>query len=187
MSTKIKTGKVRFGYVNVFEPRATGDEKEPKYSTMIIIDKDDKETLNAIKSAVEAAKLVGKEKVPGWKGRIPSELRLPVRNGDDKPDNEELQGKYFLNAKASINNKPQVVKKEGGRLVLVTDPAEFQSGDYGKASLSLYPYSVNGNNGIGVGLNNIFFMEKGESLVGATSALTDFADEADETEEEDWM
>lgn len=187
--SKLKTGKVRFGYVNVFEARINGDEKEPKYSTMIIIDKEDKVTLAAFKKAIAAAKEIGKEKCAGWKGRIPEPLRLPIRDGDtEKPDSPELKGKYFVNAKANLKNKPQVVRALAGEIVLVEDPAVFQSGDYGKASLNLFAYSANGNNGIGVGLNGVFFMEKGESLSGASSAQADFADEAGaDGGDDDWM
>lgn len=187
MSTKLKTGKVRFGYVNVFEARVNGDEKDPKYSVMVIVDKTDKETLSAFKAAFDAAKEVGKEKCKDWKGKIPPNVRQPLRDGDtEKPDSPELAGKYFFNAKANLKNKPQVVKKGQGGLVAVTDPAEFQSGDYGKASISLFAYNKNGNSGIGVGLNSIFFMEEGERLTGASSAQADFADEV-EGETDDWL
>lgn len=188
MSTKVKTGKVRFGYVNVFEAKKNGDEQEPKYSVMIIIDKEDKETLGALKRAFEAAKELGKEKCDAWKGKIPTGIQLRVRDGDtERPDDPACAGKYFINAKANLKSKPQVVKKgEGGTLVAVTDPMEFQSGDYGKASLSLFPYGRNGNNGVGFGLNGIFFMEEGERLSGASSAFADFSDEA-EGGDDDWL
>lgn len=186
-NTKVKTGKVRFGYVNVFEARKGLDEKEAKYSVMVIIDKDDKETLAAFKSAFEAAKIVGKEKCEKWFGKIPSAIRQPLRDGDaEKPDSPELAGKYFVNAKANLTSKPQVVRKGvNGGLEAITDPAEFKSGDYGKASLNLFAYGVNGNNGIGVGLNGIFFLESGEALAGSSSAFSDFADEAEDGD--DWL
>lgn len=185
--TKVKTGKVRFGYVNVFEARINGDEKEPKYSTMIIIDKTDTDTLRAIKAAVDAAKEVGKEKCSGWNGKIPAVVRQPLRDGDaEKPDSPELAGKYFLNAKANLKSKPQVVRKNGKALEMITDPADFKSGDFGKASINMFAYANKGNFGIGVGLNGIFFMEAGDSLAGSSSAMSDFADEAEETEE-NWM
>lgn len=186
MSTKVKTEKVRFGHVHVFEPRKNSDEVEPKYSAQIIIDKDDKKTLNRIKEAIEAAKELGKDKC--WRGKIPSGLKLPLRSGDtDKPESPELEGKYFLNARANLKYKPQVVKIEGGRIEYLTDPQDFQSGDYGKAVISFFPYSFSGSNGIGVGLNNILFTEKGESLIGATSAVQDFSDEIGEDDDTDWL
>lgn len=186
MSTKVKTGKVRFGYVNAFTPRAQGDEKDEKYSVMIIIDKKDKVTLSALKDAVEAAKEVGKEK--SWGGKIPAKLTLPLRDGDEeKPDSPELAGKYFLNAKSK--NKPGVVKIVNGSVTPIEDPAEFYSGCFGKAVFNLYPYSFNGNRGVGVGLNNLLFLEHGEPLAGGASAQEDFADEEGVEDEsaESWM
>lgn len=178
MSTQFKTGKVRFGYVTVFEAKKNGDEGEPKYSTMVIIDKNDTDTLKAFESAFKAAKELGKEKCAAWKGKIPAVVRNPLRDGDaEKPDSPELAGKYFLNAKANLKSKPQVVKIEDGALVPITDPIDFKSGDYGKASLNLFAYGTNGNNGIGVGLNAILFLEEGESLTGQVSAAAAFADE----------
>ena len=187
MSTKVITGKVRLGYVNAFVPRAMSDETEPKYSVMLIIDKDDAETLGKIKKAVESAKELGKEKVKEWKGRVPANLRLPIRDGAEKPDNPELEGKYFMNVKSAI--KPQVVKIVGGKLVEITDPAELYSGCYAKVSIGLYGYGRTGNNGIAAGLNNILFVEEGEPLGGSgASAMSDFADEAENQEStEDWM
>lgn len=186
MSTNFKTGKVRFGYVNVFTPRVDGDDKEGKYQLMIIIDKKDKETLTALKTAIEAAKEKGKSE--RWNGKIPAKLSIPLRDGDEeRPDSPELAGKFFVNAKSK--NKPQVVKFVAGKLQPITDPAEFYSGCYGKATLGAYAFSFNGNNGIGLGLNNLLFLSDGESLAGGTSAFSDFEDEEDTSEEEDdnWM
>lgn len=173
--------------MNAFVPKAMSDEAEPKYSVMLIIDKDDTETLNKIKEAVEAAKEVGKEKVKEWKGKVPASLRLPIRDGAEKPDNPELEGKYFMNVKSK--NKPQVVKIVGGKLEPITDPAELFSGCYGKVSIDLYGYGRTGNNGISAGLNNILFLEEGEPLGGGgSSAMSDFADEAENQEStDDWM
>ena len=42
--TKVITGKVRFSYANVFEPRKNDDGTE-KYSVSLLIDKDDTKTI----------------------------------------------------------------------------------------------------------------------------------------------
>ena len=49
---KIVTGKVRFSYVNAWEPQSINGS-EPKYSVSLIISKDDKETLEKINKAIE--------------------------------------------------------------------------------------------------------------------------------------
>jgi hypothetical protein len=51
MSTKVITGKVRFSYVNVWEPKSVNGS-DPKYSVSLIIPKSDTETLEKIKSAL---------------------------------------------------------------------------------------------------------------------------------------
>ena len=53
--TKVITGKVRFSYANVFEPRKNDDGTE-KYSVSLLIDNDDTKTINSIKKAIESAK-----------------------------------------------------------------------------------------------------------------------------------
>jgi len=43
--TKVVTGKVRFSYVNVFEPRAMQEGGDKKYSVLLLIPKTDKVTI----------------------------------------------------------------------------------------------------------------------------------------------
>lgn len=62
--TKVITGKVRFSYANVFEPRKNDDGTE-KYSVSLLIDKDDTKTINSIKKAIESAKKAGVSKFGG--------------------------------------------------------------------------------------------------------------------------
>lgn len=61
-STKVITGKVRFSYANVWEPKSIngGDEK---YSVSLIIPKSDKKTIADIKAAIELAKKRGRSQV----------------------------------------------------------------------------------------------------------------------------
>ena len=56
---------------------------------------------------------------------------------------------------------------------------ELYSGCYGAVTVNLFPYSSNGNVGVGVGLNNIIKTEDGEKLSGGRSADADFGDMAD--------
>ena len=44
---KVITGKVRFSYANVFEPKSVNGST-PKYSVSLIIPKSDKKTLSTI-------------------------------------------------------------------------------------------------------------------------------------------
>ena len=55
MTTKVITGKdTRFSYLNANEPKAINGGK-PKYSVSLIISKDDVQTIDKIKAAIEQA------------------------------------------------------------------------------------------------------------------------------------
>ncbi|MCM1297331.1 MAG: DUF2815 family protein, partial [Muribaculaceae bacterium] len=56
MSTQITTGKVRFSYCNLFQPRAVQEGAQPKYSVTLLIPKSDKATIQKIKAAMDEAK-----------------------------------------------------------------------------------------------------------------------------------
>src|SRR5579875_3661154 len=100
-STRVITGKVRLSYTHIFTPQQD-DQGNDKYSTAILIPKSDKETLRRIKSAVDAAIELGKSK---WNGKIPPNLKKPLRDGDEeRPEDEAYAGHYFLNA--TSKNKP---------------------------------------------------------------------------------
>lgn len=171
---KVVTGKVRFSYAHVFEPRANEFGGDPKYSVSIIIPKSDKVTLDKIEKAIKEATEQGKEK---WGGKVPPKLTLPLRDGDiDRPEDDAYANSFFLNAKA--NQAPGVVD---ANLNAIIDKSEFYSGCYGRASIDLYPYATAGNKGVGVGLNHVQKLADGESLGGVkTTAENDFGSDADD-------
>jgi hypothetical protein len=176
MSTKVITGKVRFSYVNVWEPRSVNGS-DPKYSVSLIIPKSDKETLKKIKTAIERAK---KEGLAKFGGKIPANLKTPLRDGDsDRPDDGAYANSYFINANSFI--KPGIVDK-GVEPIL--DQTELYSGCYGRASIIFYAYNVNGNKGIAAGLQNLQKLEDGEPLGGVTRPEDDFETWADDGEED---
>lgn len=167
-STKVVTGEVRFSYAHVFEP-ASIEGSEPKYSVSILIDKNDKKTLSRVKAAIEAAKQAGVSK---FGGKVPANLKLPLRDGDtEREDDEVYAGKYFINANAKT--KPGIVDKGGNPII---DTTEFYSGCYGHASITFYAFNTSGNKGIACGLNNLMKTRDGEMLGGRASAEDDFAD-----------
>lgn len=179
--TKVVTGKVRFSYVHVFEPFSMNADQEPKYSICLLIPKSDKETLRKIKAAVDAVKKTGAAK---WGGKIPPNLKTPLRDGDvDRPDQEEYAGMYFLNA--SSKQKPGVVDAQCNPIM---DSTEVYSGCYGRASINFFAYNTAGNKGIGCGLNHIQKLEDGDYLGGRTRPEDDFEAFGDAGgEEEDFL
>ena len=162
----------RVSYLHCWEPDSVNGG-DPKYSVSAIIPKSDTKTVNAIKAAIEQAK---KDSVSKWGGKVPANLKLPLRDGDiDRPDDEAYAGCYFFNANS--RQAPQVVDS---KVQPILDQSEVYSGCYGKISVTFYGYNSNGNRGIAAGLGNIQKLKDGESLGGRTSAADDFQTEDDE-------
>lgn len=171
-STKVITGKVRFCYVNVFEPTAMNEGDTPKYNICILIPKTDTKTLEKINKAIEAAKQAGKAKLADKNGKIPSNLKLPLRDGDDeRSDDPAFEGMYFINANSQ--RKPSIVDKE---LNPIMEKEEFYSGCYGRASINFYAFNVS-SKGIAAGLNNLQKLEDDEMLAGGSTPEEDFGGE----------
>lgn len=163
---KVITGKVRFSYANVWEAKSINGS-DPKYSVSLIIPKSDKATLKKINTAIEEAK---KEGVAKLGGKIPANLKTPLRDGDiDRPEDEAYANSYFINANS--NTKPGIVDKD---VQPILDQSEFYSGCYGRASIIFYAYNANGNKGIACGLQNLQKIEDGEPLGGHSRAEDDF-------------
>lgn len=168
-STKVVTGKVRFCYVNVFEPTAMNEGDTPKYNICVLIPKSDTATIDKIKKAIEAAKEAGKAKLADKNGRIPANLKLPLRDGDEeRPDDPAFEDHYFINANSM--RQPSIVDHS---LNPIISRDEFYSGCYGRASINFYAFNVS-SKGIAAGLNNLQKLEDGEMLAGGSTAEEDF-------------
>lgn len=175
---RVVTGLVRLAFCHVFEPRLNDDGSKGKYGVCLIIPKGDKETVQCIKKAVEAAKARGVREL--WHNKLPSKLALPLQDGDDRDDaREEFAGAYYMNAKSK--NRPGVVDKH---LAPILDEEELYSGCWAVVSLSFFPYQANGNNGVAAGLDNIMKVKDDESFSGKPDAGSDFAGiEADDDDD----
>lgn len=191
--TKVITGKVRLSYANIFHAKSIngGDEK---YSTAVLIPKEDVKTLKKIKDAVDQAKADGKDQK--WGGKIPANAKMPLRDGDEEfPEDPAYAGHYFLNA--TSKQKPTIAKPIGKtpegktKFEEITDETEVYSGCYCKLALNFYAFNANGNKGVAVGLNHVVKVQDGEPLGGSASLEADFADEEFDIEvdgdEEDFM
>jgi len=164
----------RISFANIWEAKSINGS-DPKYSVSCLIPKSDKKTLAKIQKAIEAAKEDAKGKK--WGGKIPPNLKLPLRDGDiDRPDDENYADCMFLNA--TSKDAPQIVDR---KVQPILDPMDCGSGDYANVSVNFYGFSASGNRGIAAGLGNIQKVRTGERLAGKTSAASDF----DEIEGED--
>lgn len=170
----------RLSYANIWEPKGINGSA-PKYSCTLLIGKNaymnikvgtnpdgtpihqsvkvmDKlnDLLNRIKAAPESA--------AKWGGKVPANLKLPIRDGDtERPDDENYAGCYFMNANRST--APKIVD---GTLHDITDPDEVYSGCYANVKVSFFAYNSNGNRGIGCGLEVIMKTKDGPRLAGGS-------------------
>ena len=156
----------RFSYLHCWEPDSVNGG-DPKYSVSAIVDKKDTKTVNAIKAAIEQAK---KDSISKWGGKIPANLKLPLRDGDiDRPDDEAYAGCYFFNANS--RQAPQVVD---AKVQPILDQSEVYSGCYGNITVTFFGYNSNGNRGVAAGLGNIQKLKDGDSLGGRAKASEEF-------------
>ena len=176
-STKVVTGKVRFSYVNLFEPKAFDENQVAKYSVTLIIPKTDVGTIQRMKDAIQAAAEKGKSTKFG--GKIPPVLKSTLKDADKDTNNdgeilatldENLKNCYVL--RVSSTTKPGVVD---ANLNPIIDPTEIYSGCYGRASVNFFAYNSNGNKGISAGLGNVQKLEDGEPLGSVSTPEHDFS------------
>lgn len=168
----------RISYAKIWEPNYNEDGSKGKYSVALLIDKNDDKTVDAIKKAIEAAKVEGKSKIANSKGVVPGNIKTPLRDGDEKDiDDEAYAGKFFINA--SSKQKPQIVDRH---VEPITEESEVYSGCYCNVSVNFYAFNVNTNKGIAAGLGNIQKVKDGERLAGGASANEDFEELEDDDE-----
>ena len=166
------------------------DKGEPQFTLMFVIPKSQKADVAALKAAIAK---VGKAK---W-GAKWSKVRNPLRDGDAEADEmtdsgetkgekyPERLGCYFINVRSS---RAVGIYDRARDIIDVNDPdnSEIYSGVKAKVALSLYPYSVNGNLGIGVGLNGVQKVGEGDMLGAARPSVESMFDDLGEPEEDEY-
>jgi hypothetical protein len=170
-STKVIGGPARASYAHVFTPTSMDpDDPKKKYSIALLISKKETALIKEIRAAIKNATEAAKSK---WGGKIPANLRNPLRDGDEeKPGDDIYEGHYFINA--SSPSKPGVIDKDRNPL---TSEDEFYSGCYCRFSINFFGYNTAGNKGVGAGLNHLQKIKDGERLGGRASVDEDFAED----------
>ncbi len=173
--TKVVFGPCRLSFPSLFEKKKfDGDTGDGKYMATALIPKTEKETIEAIKKAVESAKKAGV--TSKWGGKEPKKLTLPLMDGDET-DDEYQQGHYTIKAKSNL--KPVVTGRDKNPIV---DTEEIYGGVWAYLSVTFYPYNAAGNNGVAVALNAVRKFKDDEPF--GQSSANDF-DDIDTDEEDD--
>ena len=190
-NTSMNTGKIRFSYPNVFNPRAAAAGQTEKYSVTALIPKDDKVTIGKIKAIIK--EIYEEEKNRKFKGLLLEEIQTPMHDGDGrKPKGgaygEECKGCMVLST--SSKNKPGVVGPDrgpDGKYLPCTDQTKVYAGCFGRLNINFYAYDVSGNKGIAAGLNGVCTLGYGDPIDGrvrAEDAFNDgFQDECEDDED----
>ncbi len=180
--SKLITNKVRLSFTHVFQPASSFEGQEEKYSTTIMIPKDDEETLKILQKAeknVFEAEKSGKLK--GTKlGKFKNTL---IRDGDEDFDLDkypEYADHWIVST--SSKQKPVVIDKYKEE---ITDESEVYSGVYARVQINLFAYN-NKSKGIAAGLNAVQVVAKGEPFASHVD-VDDFEEYEDDSDDDDLM
>lgn len=168
--TKVVTGKVRLSYVHLWEAYTSFENQPAKFSTVILIPKTDKVTINKIKKAQQAALELGKAGKFG--GSIPKTWKNTLHDGDEEADldkNPEYAGHMYMTV--SNMTKPGIVDQN---VQPIMDQTEVYSGCYARVSMNAYPFNAKGSKGVSFGLSHVQKLADGEAFGNITKAEDDF-------------
>ena len=177
--TNCVTGKCRISYVNVWEPRKDDNGNE-KYSVMILVPKDDVETLNAINACIKDAYDLGADVLKGNAKVVPSfgSIHLPLRDGDEeRPGDPVYEGMFFFNATSKYMPDVWSTEKDpftGGLIRIDEGSEDLYSGCYCRCSINCYAYNTKGGKGIAVSIRALQKVEDGEPLAKKRNTAEDF-------------
>lgn len=170
---RIVAGPVRLSYVYFAKPDYDEDKETSFYRSMILVPKDDKDTLAQIKAAIAAAakaKFGNKAEKVMKTGNNP--LRDPKKEGKDE---KVYKGMLFFNAKS--NEQPGMLLKNGTKLI---DPEdindEIYPGVWVHASVTFYGFDTNGNKGVACAINNVIKFKDDDRLDGRVEAADEMAE-----------
>lgn len=164
---KAVVNDVRFSFVHVFEPASYENSPDKKYSTQVLVSKDNKDAVKILRAAEEAC--VAAAKIRNG-GKLPVPFKMPIRDGDlERPDAPEYKNCWFFNA--NHKTKPGILDAQNRP---IADQDLFYSGVYGNISVTFFVFPKGGCKGIAVGLNNVKKTRDGDPLSGRASANQDF-------------
>lgn len=166
--TQIVLENVRLSYVHIFKAFSNDPSQTPKFSTTILIPKDNAKNKASLDAAIAAATAAGK--MGKWNGVVPPIVPTPVHDGDGvkqdgTPFGAEGKGCWVMTASSPSDRPIEVVDRNMQRII---DATQVYSGCYANVCVNFYAYAYQGKKGIGVGLGPIQKVADGEALGGTT-------------------
>jgi hypothetical protein len=181
---KVTTHEFRVSFPQVFAPKSFNNG-EPKYSVTMLFPKnvDLAKKPAGAKSGVSMKEAVFnclKEEFGADKAKWPKGLKLPFRDGNEKPDFEGYKDSIFV--RASSKKKPGLVDQG---LQSITHEESFYPGCYARATLIAFYYDTAGNKGVSFSLQNLQKTRDGENMSGRKRAEDEFDSIEDGSESQD--
>ena len=154
---------VRISFPNIFQASAFAEGQTKKYSATFIMDEDHPQ-MDALKEAIE------KTAVAKWDKKIPSSLKRPLRDGEEKDLDGFGEGTVFFNA----SNTKRPVLKDKDLSALVEDDGKPYAGCYVNAIVKPWAQDNAYGKRINFSLEGIQFVREGEAFGGGGSTTEDF-------------
>jgi len=137
-------------YAWLAKPDEGQEFSDGKYKVTMVFNKGDAE----VEKFIETLKTVSNELATAEFKKLPSGLRMPLKDGDDT-EKEDFQGKWLITAKTKF--QPGFVASDKSQLAVEDCPS---SGDLIKASFQLKAYNTGGNKGVTSQLRNVMLIDK---------------------------
>ena len=183
-NAKVGTNPVRLSYCNFDKPRAAAAGAKEKYSCVLLIPKKDK---GGYQKVLEACQEVFDNNPGIFKGYKLNSI-CPIHDGDgESPKGKEYPPEYkgFWVLNASNERRPKYEIKESGAVREAVDPGEeIYSGCWARVGISIYPFSVDANTGLGVSLDLVRKVKDDEPFAGTVSAADYFGDDDDDLDDD---
>lgn len=178
MSTKLTTGKCRFSYANVWEPKVPQSGGDAEYSLTLLIPKSDTDTLNKIQAAMKEA--ADNFRAKNGANSLPAKPMTTLHDGDGMKPNggayePECKGHMVISVKSK--NRPIIIDASKNEIL---DRGAVYSGCYGRASINFYAYNTAGRKGISAGLLGLQKLADGEAIGMNIGTIDDFDEVADD-------
>jgi hypothetical protein len=159
--TSVLTGMARLAFANVLKP-AENLNGELKYSCVLLFAPDDP-TIPLLKKAA------GNAIKAKWGDKVPSSLRNPVRDGNEK-EWAGFPGHLYISPTSAT--RPGIVDQ---RAKPVDSPETIYSGCWVRADVNAFAYDNKGNKGASFGLNNLQVLGDDDAFTGRQKAESVFA------------
>ena len=160
---------VRLAFPSLFEPStyvaSDGSVSKPRYGARFIMAPDHPAVKEITKAIHEAAGQAWKEHAPGFLKAFKGTDKLPIRNGDLKPQWDGFAGNLYLSAnRGEKMGLPTVLAQDGVTPLRAQDGLPY-AGCYVNASVDIYGQKKGGER-INATLRAVQFLRHGDAFGG---------------------